>query len=74
MTADDHCGLGAGLLALGLFGGFAFLSQLPPDILPFLPHREMAKPEAAIDALLFFFGVPAGIWFFYKGATSCNSD
>jgi hypothetical protein len=74
MTADDYCGLAAGLLALGLFGGFAFLSQLPADILPFLPHREMVKPEAVIDALLFVFGVPVGIWFFCKGATSCNTD
>ncbi|MGA2068193.1 MAG: hypothetical protein ABSG86_24690 [Thermoguttaceae bacterium] len=70
MTADDRCGLGAGLLALGLFGGFAFLSQLPEDVLAFLPHREMFKPEAVLDALFFVCGVPAAIWLFFtaKGA------
>ena len=70
MTADDKCGMGAGLLALGLAAGFIFLCQLPADVLTFLPHREMSNPEAVFDAVLFLLAVPAGAFFFWKGASA----
>jgi hypothetical protein len=83
MTADDKCGLGAGLLALGLAAGFIFLCQLHGTawdnrllhwVLEFLPHREMVKPEAVFDAVLFVLAVPAGAYFFWKGAAATPED
>lgn len=70
MNANDKCGMGAGLLALGLAGGIILLAQLLPDGLPMLPHREMVKPEAIFDGILFAIGFPAGVYLLYKGATA----
>jgi hypothetical protein len=69
MTATDKCGIGAGLLALGLAGGVILLAQLSPDLFD-LPDREMVTVEAIFDAVLFVVGVPAGSYFLYKGAVS----
>ena len=75
MTADDKCGIGAGLLALGLAAGLILLSQLlPANALTFLPHREMVKAEAVFDAILLIFALPAGIFFFIQGALGGTGD
>lgn len=69
MTADDKCGIGSGLLALGLAGGVIFLTQyLPGGLFGF--HREMVTVEAVFDAVLFVIGLPAGLYLFVKGAKS----
>ena len=69
MTADDKCGIGSGLLALGLAAGMIFLAQYLPNGL-FGFHREMVNAEAAFDAIVFVIGFPAGLYLFFKGATS----
>ena len=71
MTANDKCGVGAGLLALGLAGGLILLAQYSPDLFD-LPQRDFVKAEAIFDAVLLITGLPAGIYFLYKGAVSGN--
>jgi hypothetical protein len=70
MTADDKLGLGVGALALGLAGGIILLAQLLPGGFLLLPHRELVMPEAIFDGIVFFLGVPAGIYLFYQGIRS----
>jgi Na+/glutamate symporter len=71
MSTDDKFGIGAGLLALGLAAGVILLGQLlPPEVLSFLPHRELIKPEAIFDGIVCALAVPAGICFFVWGTLS----
>jgi hypothetical protein len=69
MTANDKCGVGAGLLALGLAGGIILVMQYMPDMFG-LPTREVITVEAVFDAILLVTCLPAGIYLLYKGAFS----
>lgn len=71
MTANDKCGVGAGLLALGLAAGIILFAQFSPDLFG-IPTREVIKAEAIFDAVLLVTCLPAGIYFLYKGATSSD--
>ena len=62
MSADDKLGLGVGSLAIGLAAGIILLLTLP--------HRELVMPEAIYDGIVFFLGVPTGIYLFYQGIRS----
>jgi len=75
MSTDDKFGIGAGLMALGLAAGVILLGQLlPPEVLPFLPHRELVKPEAIFDGIVCALALPAGIYFFVLGTLSGSKD
>jgi hypothetical protein len=67
MTSEDKCGIGAGLLALGLAAGVILLAQVLPEG-RFFFHRELVKPEAIFDGILCALALPAGVYFFYQGA------
>ena len=72
MTADDKCGIGSGLTALGLAAGAILLAQLLHNGLIVLPHRELVVPEAIFDAVVCVACLPAGIYLLYKGIRSDN--
>jgi len=75
MSTEDKYGIGAGLTALGLAAGVILLGQLlSPEQLPFLPHRELIKPEAIFDGIVCALALPAGIYFFVLGALSDSKD
>ena len=75
MSTDDKFGMGAGLLALGLAAGAILLAQLlPPDVLPFLPHRQPVVPEAIFDGIVCALALPTGIYFFISGILSGSED
>ena len=75
MSTDDKFGIGAGLMALGLAAGVILLAQfLPPDVLTFLPHRELVVPEAIFDGIVCVLALPAGIYFFVLGTLSDSKD
>ena len=81
MTADDKCGIGAGLLALGLAGGIILLAQLLPNDLPLLPfgllslpHRELVTVEAIFDGVLAVTCLPSGIYLLYRGAIAGKDE
>ena len=75
MSSDDKFGIGAGLMALGLAAGVILLAQkLPPDVLTFLPHREMVVPEAIFDGILCVLALPAGIYYFVMGMAASSKE
>jgi hypothetical protein len=75
MSTDDKFGIGAGLTALGLAAGVILLAQfLPANVLTFLPHRELVKPEAIFDGIVCALALPAGIYFFVLGTLSGPED
>ena len=71
MTANDKCGVGAGLLALGLAAGIILILQYWPDVFG-IPSHEVFKAEAIFDAILLVACLPAGIYLLYKGAVSAD--
>jgi hypothetical protein len=71
MSADDKFGIGAGLLALGVAASIIALGQcLPPEMLPFLPHREFVRLEFIFDCVVAALALPAGVFFFLIGILS----
>ncbi len=75
MSTDDKFGIGAGLLALGLAAGVILFAQVtPPDVLSFLPHRQLVVPEAIFDGIVCVLALPAGIYFFVAGTLSGSED
>jgi len=75
MSTDDKFGIGAGLMALGLAAGVILFAQLsPPEVLPFLPHRQLVVPEAIFDGIVCVLALPAGIYFFVLGTMSGSTD
>ena len=75
MSTEDRFGSGAGLMALGLAAGVILLGQLlSPEVLPFLPHRELIKAEAIFDGIVCALALPAGIYFFVLGTLSDSED
>jgi hypothetical protein len=74
MTADDKCGIGAGLSALGLSAGLILLAQVLPESTPFFFHRELSMPEAVFDGILLVAALPAGIWFLCRGAMAGSGE
>ncbi len=71
MSADDQCGIGAGLLALGLAAGAILLAQILPNGLIVL-QRDLVVPEAVFDTFVCATCLPAGIYFLRKGFRSGN--
>jgi len=75
MSTDDKFGIAAGLLALGLAAGVILLAQLlSPEVLYFLPHRQLVLPEAIFDGIVCALALPAGIYFFLLGISSGSKD
>jgi hypothetical protein len=75
MSTDDKYGIGAGLMALGLAAGVILLGQLlPPEVLPFLPHRDRNTAEAIFDGIVCVLALPAGIFFFISAILSGPAD
>ena len=76
MSTDDKFGIGAGLMALGLAAGVILLGQLlsAGRVAVSVPHRELVKPEAIFDGIVFALALPAGIYFFVLGTLSGSKD
>ena len=75
MSTDEKFGIAAGLLALGLAAGVILLAQLlSPEVLYFLPHRQLVLPEAIFDGIVCALALPTGIYFFILGILSGSED